>query len=127
MTGPHLTPEQLTWPTGPYAVLASKSGGGNGLPNLYVTDAGGRKIAAIWGGADERYATAYLLAAGPALVEALRAEAEAKAFAAGISEACSDGAGPLPKHVMDKADQLFARAERLREAALAIAEGRPPP
>lgn len=66
-------PTELTWPAGPYHVVTSKAGGGNGLPNIYVAAPDDKKLAAVWGGADQRFATAYLLAAAPALFQALDA------------------------------------------------------
>lgn len=53
--------------------MTSKAGGGNGLPNIYIAAPDDKKLAAIWGGADQRFATAYLLAAAPALHQALEA------------------------------------------------------
>jgi hypothetical protein len=75
MTAPRLTSEEhvtdLTWPAGPYRVVTSKAGGGNGLPNIYIAGPDDKKLAAVWGGADQRFATGYLLAAAPALFQAL--------------------------------------------------------
>lgn len=65
--------DDLTWPAGPYRVVMSKAGGGNGLPNIYVAAPDDKKLAAVWGGAEQRFATAYLLAAAPMLFQALDA------------------------------------------------------
>lgn len=61
----------LTWPAGPYRVVTSKAGGGNGLPNIYIAAPDDKKLAAVWGGADQRFATGYLFAAAPDLFRAL--------------------------------------------------------
>lgn len=58
-------------PTPPFHVVTSKTAGGNGLPNIYVADADGKKVAAVWGPENQRWDTAYLFAAAPALVAAL--------------------------------------------------------
>ena len=65
---------------------------------------------------------ARLIAAAPDMFEALQAQNAASEFARSVSNATADGE-PIAKHLMDRADMLFARAERLREAALAKAEG----
>ncbi len=49
--------------------------------------------------------------------EALEAQEAASSFALSVSEVAPDGEVP-PKHMMDKADLLFDRAEKLRRAAL---------
>ena len=48
-------------------ISAPASGGGH----LYIVDATGRKIAAVWGKADEKELTARLIAAAPNLYGAL--------------------------------------------------------
>jgi hypothetical protein len=75
-TSAETTSAELTWPAGPYRVVTSKAGGGNGLPNIYIAASDDKKLAAVWGGADQRFATAYLLAAAPALFQALDAITE---------------------------------------------------
>lgn len=47
----HPRPWNWTW------VSANASGGGH----IYLTDANGRKIAAVWGGSEEKRATAELV------------------------------------------------------------------
>jgi hypothetical protein len=73
---------------------------------------------------DEDRANARLIAAAPDLLAAVMARTEARAFAAAVSADTSDGEVP-PKHIMDKAEALFAKAELLEAAAIAKAEGRP--
>lgn len=43
-------------PPMPYALIESATASGNGAFHLYVVDARGRKIAALWGNADEKLA-----------------------------------------------------------------------
>lgn len=47
----------------PYRVETSRTASHNGLPHVYIVDANGRKIAAVWGKAQERFHTAELLVA----------------------------------------------------------------
>lgn len=70
-------------------------------------------------------AWASLFAAAPDLLAACKAQEEASAFAAEASEGTPDGK-VIPKHLMDKADQLFRHAAKLRRTAIAKAEGRTP-
>jgi hypothetical protein len=68
MTEPKWTPRpwDFEW------VSAKASGGGH----LYIIDSTGRKIAAIWGKAEEKEFAARLIAAAPELFEALVAAEE---------------------------------------------------
>lgn len=67
-------------------------------------------------------ANARLIAAAPDLLAAVIARTEARQFAAAVSAATPDGETPS-KQLLDKADTLFARAEKLEAAAIAKAEG----
>lgn len=55
-----------------FIVTTAKSAQANGVAPIYVETEDGRKAAAIWGKGDERYARAYLFAAAPELLSALK-------------------------------------------------------
>lgn len=55
----------------PYDFLAIGANASGGF-HLYVTDANGRKIAAVWGPAAEKEATARLFSTSPQMLEALK-------------------------------------------------------
>lgn len=57
----------------PYTCEPSGKPGSNGDFNLYICDASGRKIAAVWGRRGEKEATASLFLAGPKAIDVLRA------------------------------------------------------
>lgn len=59
----------------PYDFLAIGANASGGF-HLYVTDANGRKIAAVWGPAAEKEATARLFAGAPELLAAAKAACE---------------------------------------------------
>lgn len=48
---------------GPYTLVERGKAGSNGIKNLYIVDANGRTIAAVWGKPGEREATAALFVA----------------------------------------------------------------
>lgn len=48
-------------PPKPYALIESATESGNGSFHLYVVDANGRKIAALWGTAEEKIALGRLI------------------------------------------------------------------
>ncbi len=48
------------------------TGSANGGCHIYLTDSTGRKIAALWGGGEEKVANARLFSAAPDLIEALQ-------------------------------------------------------
>jgi hypothetical protein len=52
---------------GPLEMWTSSLPTNNGGFHLYLADASGRKIAALWGGADEKLANGYLWSAAPEL------------------------------------------------------------
>ena len=56
---------------GPLGWVHSMTTTANGGFHCYLTDADGRKIAALWGKEAEKVANAHLFAAAPALLEAL--------------------------------------------------------
>lgn len=56
---------------GPIAWVTSAEPSPNNLFHLYLQDAGGRKIAALWGGSTEKVANANLFSAAADLLEAL--------------------------------------------------------
>ena len=58
---------------GPWSWAPSGKPGGSGDFNIYITDAGGRKIAAVWGKRGEKQATANLLTKAYLLPELLGA------------------------------------------------------
>ena len=47
----------------PYALSYSRTGSNNGAAHVYMTDANGRKIAAIWGGAEKFDTAQHMLTA----------------------------------------------------------------
>ena len=64
----------ITFAPAPWAWESSKIPGGRGGNNfnLYITDANGRKIAAVWGKPGEKEVTCKLIVAAPAILETLR-------------------------------------------------------
>ncbi len=56
---------------GPLQLRASGTPSANNRFHLYLADPEGRKIAALWGGNDEKLANGYLWAAAPRLYELL--------------------------------------------------------
>lgn len=56
---------------GPLDLRVSQMPSANNSFHLYITDAEGRKIAALWGGSDEKMANGYLWSAAPELYYAL--------------------------------------------------------
>lgn len=66
MSGPAFTPAEMQ-------MLVSSSPTANGSFHLYLADEGGRKVAALWGGNDEKMANGYLWSAAPELYAALEA------------------------------------------------------
>lgn len=104
---------EAKWPAGPWDfmwVSAPASGGGH----LYITDATGRKIAAIWGKAEEKEFAASLIAAAPELYEALQ---QMTALFGPLQRKEYVGGGAGFKLVID--------AVKLAEVALAKARGGP--
>ena len=63
----------VTFAPAPWAWESSKVPGGRGGNNfnLYITDANGRKIAAVWGKPGEKEKTCKLIAAAPAMRKTL--------------------------------------------------------
>lgn len=55
-----------------FIVTQAASATANGTVPVYVETEDGRKAAAVWGKGDERYARAYLFAAAPELLAALK-------------------------------------------------------
>ena len=45
----------------PWRIAFSKTGSNNGKPHVYIEDANGRKIMAVWGKDDEKMQTAMLV------------------------------------------------------------------
>jgi hypothetical protein len=83
------TPAAAPWDW--LAIGANASGGFH----LYVTDANGRKIAAVWGGAEEKPATARLIIAAPELLSIAARWA-----------ALDGGAWNVQRHAAEKAELL---------------------
>lgn len=86
---------------GPWNWVASDSPSANGGFHVYVVDANGRKIAAVWGKTDEKTATAHQMAAAPAMFAAAQAllekiggvtgiETERKAMIHALADAAGD-------------------------------------
>ena len=88
------TPGPLDW----VSVGANASGGSH----VYIVDSTGRKIAALWGKADEKIENARLWTASPDLLE----------FARSIAEADAEG-HMLPQWMGKAAREVIAKATRI--------------
>lgn len=89
----------------PYDFLAIGANASGGF-HLYVTDANGRKIAAVWGKAEEKEATARLFVASAAMREALTAASHAlRSYQYGNS------ATDLAQEIADSCDAALALCE----------------
>lgn len=92
------------WTPGPWdwlAIGANASGG----HHLYIIDPSNRKIAALWGRADEKAANANLIAAAPEMAKHLQAASHAlRSYQYGNS------ATELAQGCADQIDALLAKA-----------------
>lgn len=88
---------------------SGKPSSSNGLFNIYITDANGRKIAAVWGKPDEKEATCKLIVAAHSMLAALIMVRDADDDTKEDGDA---GIPPTARHAID--------------AAIAAAEGREP-
>jgi hypothetical protein len=97
MADPKFTPGPLGW----MSVAAKASGGAH----IYLIDAADRKIAALWGGAEEKRANADLFSVAPEMYRLLIAARHALR-----SYQFGNGSPDLAEEIADKANELLARA-----------------
>lgn len=94
--------KQLLAAPGPWNWVASDNPSANGGFHVYVVDANGRKIAAVWGKTGEKEATAHKMAAAPAMFSAAEALLKKIGHVTGVEperkaliQALADAAGEL--------------------------------
>jgi len=110
----------------PWDWTASTNPGGSArnVFNVYITDANGRKIAAVWGKAEEKEATVRLMVAAPAMLAALRPLA-AHAVTLELDFTCNELAAMDQEHFLVVNGISVADCFRAR-AAIKLAEGKSP-
>ena len=92
----------MSLPPQPYALLESATATNNGAFHLYVVDAKGRKIAALWGTGEEK------LALGKMIVEASGGTVDAVP----VPAAPNDKPGRALERLNEMAPRSAARASR---------------
>lgn len=89
-------------------VIMSKTVSQNGLHNVYVGRDDGRKVAAVWGGPEERYDLAYQFAASSSMLDSLEIL---------VSMLEKDGKGDTPECIRAKAAIAEAKGPTPPESA----------
>lgn len=107
----------------PYGVVTSDTGSGNGMAHVYLVDANGRKIAAVWGQWDEKFETAHLLAGAPAMYQALRPRLNAKARE--LLEETIEAERAVGDPAVATAIEMLLQWQNDAAVAIAKAEGQP--
>lgn len=92
----------------PFNVVESMTKTANGCGHIYLVDANGRKIAALWGTLDEKVANASLFIAAPELLDA--AEGLLKFLRISLN------AGPLSENPKEEIKYLEAMRKAIRKA-----------
>lgn len=104
--------DQLTKPApAPWDWEATGFATTNGACHLYIVDANGRKIAAVWGKGGEKEATAILLAAAPDLLAACIALSKRMPKRGEVYRSGIGGSGALT-HYDPEVEDMFAAIDK---------------